>query len=65
MNEKCGGFNSRAHGGRDVEPHQPAKRRLPRFNSRAHGGRDPRGRRESSPHKSFNSRAHGGRDVYG
>ena len=37
---KVGGFNSRAHGGRDLERLDRDRFRDPRFDSRAQGGRD-------------------------
>ena len=56
------GFNSRAHGARDLT-FEDAKRAEGGFNSRAHGARDwtrPSPRRAIP---SFNSRAHGARDI--
>ena len=55
------GFNSRAHGGRDVRLHARPGRPVC-FNSRAHGGRDRRCRAGAFCAGRFNSRAHGGRD---
>ena len=57
------GFNSRAHGGRDL-PAGDGDLCGCSFNSRAHGGRDSGRARPRSPRAHFNSRAHGGRDFH-